>query len=352
MVEEKIEKEFEFQLLENGDSVPAEFRKYLKDGDMLLSAYTLNTDFLPKKWLEELAPDSFNQRVIWRHKDPEFGGRFYGRNIGNEMTVHDGKDTIKSYYRIFGGREDSFNDKLQKYIKLKLDVDDPVGISKGFIVNRCPKNGEITRVFALEDSITYRPKCKTCLTTEVFQMENKEILEKQLEIKKLQDELNSTKLQLEERDKSVAEFEAKAEELETKIDAKDAEKKTLEDKFIDVSNSLKKLEQKLIEQERAPYITKLEELEKSKGSMLVFSILKDRSIDDINARIAELNKLENGVQVVTTTLDEESKKALEAAGDKKKDVGLKAFSNNPEMAREIAEMKKQDAELGLEGVWY
>lgn len=351
MVEEKIEKEFDIELIENDDGIPAELRKYLKEGDMLVSAYTLNTDFLPKKWLEELAPDSFNQRVIWRHQDPEIGGRFYGRNIGNEVTIHDGKDTIRSYYRIFGGAEDSFNDKLQKYIKLKLEVNDPVGISKGFIINRCPQNGEITRVFALEDSITYRPKCKTCLTTEVFQMEDKEKLEKEMEIKQLQDELNSTKLQLEERDKAVAEIKEKADKLETLIEEKDAEKKTLEDQFIDVSNSLKKLEQKLIDQERAPYIAKLEELEKTKGSMLVFGIMKDRPIDEINARIDELKKLENGPQVVTKTLDEESKEALEADGDETKDVGLKAFRNNPDMAREIAQMKKEDAELGLEGVW-
>ena len=330
MTENKIEQEFEINKLEDKSSVPELIRKHLKEGDMLLSAYTLNTDFLPTKWLVELAKDSYNQRVVWRHKDPEMGGRFYGRNIGNEVIEHDGKDTIKSHYRIFGGPEDSWNDKLQKYVKLKLEAGEPAGISKGFIVNRCPKNGEITRVFALEDSITYKPKCKACITTEVFQMEDKDKLEKQMEIKQLQDELNSAKLQLEERESAFDEMKLKIEKFEADLEAKDEEKKSVEDKLIDVSNTLKKLEAKLVDQERAPYIAKLEELEKTKGSMLVFGIMKDRKITEIEERIEELKKLENGTQVVTKTLKQEAKEANESDDDdeKPKDVGIKAFSNN------------------------
>ena len=172
-----------------------------------------------------------------------------------------------------------------------------------------------------------------------------------MEIKKLQDELNSAKLQLEERDEDLKELKGKVEELTDAVSEKEAEKKSLEDQFIEVSKSLKALESKLVEQERAPYVAKLEELEKSKGSMLVFKIMKERSIPEIEERIAELKKLEEGPQVVTKTLNEETKEALDD-DDKPEDLGLKVFRNNPQMAKEIAEMKKQDAELGLEGAWY
>jgi len=350
MSDEKIEQEFEFRILEDMSDIPDAVKAKFKKGDMFLRATSLTTDFLPEKWLNELSDDSNNNRLIWRHRDPELGGRYYGRNVFNQVIdgsgKNEGKKVIDSIYRVFGGQEGTPSDKLQKYIKLKNEHGHPVGISKGFILNKCPKNGEILRVFALEDSITYIPKCKTCLTTEVYKMENKNKIDEK-EIKKLQDELNSAKLQLEEKDVEFDDMKTKIEKFESDVESKEAEKKTLEDKLVAVSDSLKKLEAKLVDQERAPYIAKLKATEKSK---LVFEIMKDRPIPEIEKRILENEVEQAGAQVVTTTIDEE--KAKNEEGEKPESIGVSALRNNPTLARDVAEVSKNDAELKLQGVWY
>jgi len=350
MTDEKIEQTFEFRILEDMSGIPDSVKAKFKKGDMFLRADSLTTDFLPEKWLNELSDDSINNRLIWRHRDPELGGRYYGRNVFNQVIDgtgdNEGKKVIDSIYRVFGGAEDTPSEKLQRYIKLKNEHGHPVGISKGFIVNKCPKNGEILRVFALEDSITYIPKCKTCLTNEVYTMENLNKIDEK-EIKKLQDELNSAKLQLEEKDVTVDEMKTKIEKFESDVNATEAEKKSLEDKLVAVSDSLKKLEAKLVNQERAPFIARLKESEKSK---LVFEIMKDRPIAEIEKRILENLAAQEGAQIVTTTIEEEKAKLED--GQKPDAVGISALRNNPILAKSVAEVKKNDAELNLEGVWY
>ncbi len=354
MTEEKIEKEFEFKILEASKfdaSIPKEIFSKLQKGDMLLRATSLTTDFLPEKWLNELAIDSINNRVDWRHKDPEVGGRFYGRNIYNQVIdgtgKNEGKKVIDSFYRIFGGPEGSYNDKMQRYIKLQDEHGHPVGISKSFIVNRCPKNGEINRVFALEDSITYIPQCKTCKISEVYKMEGNDLENKEKEIKKLQDDLNSARLQLEEKDSAFDEMKAKVEKLESGIKEKEDEKKSLEDRVVELSDNIKKLEAKMIAKEREPYIKRLEELESDK---YLFSIIKERPIEEIDARIKKLEADKTGPKVTTTTIDDEARNSLEEGSDKKS-IGVGAFRNNPKLAKEIANMKKLDKELGIDKVW-
>ena len=144
-------------------------------------------------------------------------------------------------------------------------------------------------------------------------------------------------------------MEAKIAKFEADINEKEAEKKTLEDKLIDVSDSLKKLEDKLIQQERAPHIAKLKDLEKSK---VVFEVFKNRPLEEIQKRVLELEQAKAGPQVITTTLDEEARTALEGEdGEKPKEIGIEGFRNNPPLAREIAEMRKNDSELDIKDVW-
>lgn len=354
MTEEKIEKEFEFKILESQQldpSIPEEVLNKLQKGDMLLRATSLTTDFLPEKWLNELASDSYNNRVNWRHFDAEVGGRFYGRNIFNRVIdgtgKNEGKKVIDSFYRIFGGPEGSYNDKMQRYIKLKQEHGHPVGISKSFIVNKCPKNGEITRVFALEDSITYIPQCKTCNINEVYKMEANDLEIKEKEIKKLQDDLNSAKLQLEEKDTAFDAMKAQVEKLEADIKSRDDQKKTLEDKIVELSDSIKKLETDMKEEKRAPYIKRYEELETDK---YLFSIIKDRPIPEIEARIKKLEDEKTGPKVTTTSINQEARESLEG-GEKPADVGIKAFRNNPKLAVKIANSIDERKKLGLGDIW-
>ena len=110
---EKLEENFTLTIVEKEADIPADIRDKLQPGELLAIGETLNTNFLPKDWLEKLAEDSQNQRVLWRHKDPEnpeHRGQVYGRVL-KEIVIPDEKNPdvykIKSYNRIFVGPDGS-----------------------------------------------------------------------------------------------------------------------------------------------------------------------------------------------------------------------------------------------------
>jgi len=353
MYVEKLETDFSLEILESDNDLPDFVKKQVKPGEMIIKAESLTPEFLPEKWLKVLAEDSKNQRVLYRHNDPENPidrGIPYGRILTAEMNE---MGNMESYYRIFSGPQGSPYRDLQNYIKKKYEIGDPIGISKGFIVNRNKKDGDIFRVFALEDSITYKPKCKTCLTNEVFQMEDTtKVLEK--EIKELQDKLDGAKLQLETRNVSFKKLEDKVNEYESLLETKDSEKVSLEDQIIDLATQVKKFEEKFDFLNKKPYLEKVMGLEKELNLYQddIFKFEEQREVPWLEDRITKLEAMKSGPQVQTKTITEE-KKDLEDDEEGKPSVPFSsAFRNNPELMKEIATMKSENEKYGLEEGWY
>jgi len=352
---EKLEEDFTFELIENQDDIPEDIRDKIQPGEMLVVGDTLNTNFLPKDWLEKLAEDSQNQRVLWRHKDPEnpeHRGQVYGRVL-KEIVVPDEKNPdeykIKSYNRVFDGPDGSPQKDFQEYLKEARPEDS--GWSKGFLINR-DKNGDIYRVFALENSVTFKPACKQCKTTEVIQMESKE--EYEVIIKELQAKLNDAKLQLEAKDSALETLNTRVSKIDTLLASKNDEKLSLEDKVIGLVDQLKTFEDKFDYLQKKPYLDALAELEDKD----VFDFYKDGKTRDeswLKKRLEDLKKKAAGAAtVVTKTLDKEGKEQLEA-DDIPKQLGMEVFRNNPTLLKKIGAMKTEDAKIGLEtkgGAWY
>ena len=352
---EKLEENFTLTILENQDSLPEEIRGKVKPGELIAIGETLNTNFLPKEWLEVLAEDSQNQRVLWRHKDPEnkeHRGQVYGRVLKEEVipdpTIPNGYK-IKSYNRIFNGPDGSPQKDFQDYLKLAEPKDS--GWSKGFLVNR-DKNGDIYRVFALENSVTFKPACKKCKTQEVIQMESKE--EYESKIKELQAKLNDAKLQLEAKDEALESLTTRVTKIDTLLASKDDEKLSLEDKVIGLVDQLNSFEGKFDYLQKKPYLDQLAELEDKE----VFAFYKDGKTRDeswLKKRLEDLKKKAAGAAtVVTKTLDKEGKEQLEA-GDVPKKLGVEVFRNNPQLLKRIGAMREADSKIGLEtkdGAWF
>lgn len=349
---EKLEEDFTLELLEDNDKLPDFLKGKVAEGEMVIKSESLNTDFLPPKWLKVLAEDSINQRVLWRHKDPEnpkHRGIPYGRKLWAGVREEGGKHKMESYYRLFCGPDGSPYKALHDNIKKSVEAKEPIGVSMGFILNK-NENGDIVRIFSLEDSITYKPQCKTCLTSEVIQMEGKEeIPTLKEEIAKLRKLLDGSKLQLEQKDAAFVKLETKVNKYESLIESSKTEKLSLEDRIIDLSDSIKKFEAQFIYLEKKPYLEQLEELEDAE----IFEMEKGKDVEWLKARLEKVKKEKDGPQVQTKTLEDE-KEELEDTGNGEKDVPLvKAFRNNPKLAREIATMKEENSKLELEeGGWY
>ena len=319
MPEEKLEESFKLELVEN---VPEHLKDKFKPGDMAVKARSLHKIFLEEPWQSELAKDSLNNRLIWRHKDPEHPehkGYVYGRNL--EETV--GEDGFSdAWYRVFGGPEGSPEMKMQKLIKLRQELGEPIGFSKGFI-KQYDKNGEIRRVIALEDSITYKPQCSQCTTQEVvIQMEEKEMKEL---VKKLQQELNDTKLQLEAKDKTLVEkdeaviklesertaFKDKLDELEAKLNGTKDEKTLMEEKFIELSDAFKKFKLESITATKSPLIDQILEFEDSSMAEVLKDVYLGWEISKLEERLNEVKAKDNQAKIIVKSIEDDRKLAYE-----------------------------------------
>ena len=354
MSEEKLEQKLSYEVITDRDKVPEKYRNSLKDGELFVTVKALDTEFLPEPWLRELADDSRNQRILWRHKDPENEkdrGRVYGRILDSyvKSCPKTNKPIMQEHYRVFGGPDNSPEKDLQDLLLKKEKDEEPLGVSKGYIVNR-NKNGDIYRVFALEDSFTYKPKCKTCLTQEVITMEKDTDKDLKKEITDLQEKLNKAKLQLEDKDEAVEQLESKVEKFESALETTTTEKLSLEDRLIELSDQIKKFQDKFDYLQKKPYLDKLEELEDPE----IFELEKGRDIEWLKERLQKRLKEKDGPQVETKTLEQERADSLEE--DEEEEVVpvplAKAFSNNPKMMKDIAVMKQEDSKLGIEGAWY
>lgn len=349
----KLEEEFTLELLEDGEQLPDFLKGKIKKGEMVIKSESLNTDFLPEKWLKILAEDSINQRVLWRHKDPEnpeHRGIPYGRKLWAGVYQDGDKHRMGSYYRIFCGPDGSPYRAFQDNIKKSVESGEPIGVSMGFILNK-NENGDIVRVFSLEDSITYKPQCKTCLTNEVIQMEGEEnVSTLKEEIANLRKLLDGSKLQLEQKDAAFVRLEKKVNEYESLIESSKTEKLTLEERIIELSDSVKKFEAQFLYLEKKPYLEQLEELEDAE----IFEMEKDKSVEWLKARLEKVKKEKDGPQVQTKTLEDEKAELEDADGKDKKEVPFgQAFRNNPKLAKSIATMREETAQLQLEdGGWY
>jgi hypothetical protein len=353
MPEEKIEEKFTLELVQD---VPERFRDKLKPGDMLINARSIHNTFLEQPWQSELAKDSLNNRLLWRHRDPEnpkLQGLVFGRNL--EETVGD-DGFSNSWYRVFGGPEDGSEIKMQKLIKLRHESGDPIGISKGFI-KHYDKNGEIRRVVALEDSITYKPQCNQCTTQEVIIQMEDEIKE---QIEKLQKELNDTKLQLEVKDKTLAEkedtmkkletergvFKDKLDELESKLNASKDEKTSMEEKFVELSDAFKKFKLESLSAQKTPIIDKILQYEDTSMKDILRDVYLGWEIKKLEGRLEEVNIKSQEATILTKTLDKERKEALESF--KTKDVGMGALQG---LRTEELDLAKQiELEMKAEGI--
>jgi len=323
MSEEKLAEKVTLESINAINSVPQHILDKIKPGEMLLKARTLHAKFLPEPWLSRLAEDSENQRILWRHDDPE-APKFHGYVFGRVLESKVQNEFIESYYRIFGGGEDSKEMALQKLIKLKFEAGDPIGVSKGFI-KYLDSNREIRRVISLEDSITYIPKCKSCKTIEVkLEMDEKEL---EIQIKKLQDELNVSNVKLEEKDSAIGDyetklkkFEAKVSEFEAKVKAKDSEKESLEDKVLALSDSVKTLNKKLEYESKKPLIEEIVKFEQDED---LVDIYKSWGLEKLEARLTKVKEKYKEPQIQVKSLDDARKESMEREGAA--DVGNKAF---------------------------
>lgn len=348
MTENKQEEKYKLEILEE---VPQHLLDQLKAGDILLKATSLHKTFLDQPWQGELASDSRNALLVWRHRhpdNPEHNGFPYGRNL-QEKVLDDGFS--EAYYRVFGGEPDGPEMKMQKLIKLRLELGEPIGISKSFI-KHYDKNGDIRRVVSLEDSITYKPQCNQCVTQEVIQMEEKEMKEL---VEKLQNELDDTKMRLEskvttleEKDASIKKlederkvFSDKLEELEAKLTSAEDEKSGLTEKFVQLSDAFKEFKVKAEVERKQPLIDEIFELEKDDD---LLDLYKTYTIEKLEERREKVKDRYTQATIMTKTLDKEKKEALERL--KAKDVGAGALSglkkNDSDIAAEIeAEMKAE-----------
>jgi hypothetical protein len=353
MTKEKLEEKFTLEVVQ---SVPERFRDKIKPGEMLINAHSIHKTFLEQPWQTELAVDSLNNRLLWRHRDPEnpaLQGLVFGRNL--EETVGD-DGFSDAWYRVFGGPEGSPEKTIQKLIKLRHDVGEPIGISKGFI-KHYNKNGEIRRVVALEDSITYKPQCNQCTTQEVIiQMEDKDKVIKE-QIDKLQEELNDTKLQLEAKDKTIAEkdetmktleterssFKDKLDELESKLNSTKDEKSSMEDKFVQLNDAFKKFKLESLTAQKTPIIDKILIHEDSSMKDVLRDIYLGYTTVKLEERLEEVEIKSQEATILTKTLDKERNEALDNL--KAKDVGMNALQvkgNNLKMAEAVElEMKAE-----------
>ncbi|NHJ40130.1 MAG: hypothetical protein FK731_08870 [Asgard group archaeon] len=348
MTIEKFEQDCSFEVYEDLNSVPPEIANKAEEGDLLIKSETLTPEFLDEPWMGILANDSVNQRLLWRHKDPEdpkVRGIPFGRVLSAEINEN---KNMESWYRIFKKlSDDDPYDKLQTWIKRRSKRGEPVGISKGYIVNRDKKDGNIIRVFSLEDSITYKPKVKQALVQEVIQMENnkdKHTVDNE-EMEKLTKELDEAKLQLEEKDKVLKGLEAKIVEFESKLETKETEKKTLEEKLLEISDSLdvmnSKFEQYKLEAQKKPYLDKLKELE----DPVIFDIIQDKEVEWLKKRLEIKEKEADAPRITTKTLEQEQFEAEEEEL-KAKDLGNSVFNNNPRMQAIVAKYEKHLKDRG------
>lgn len=332
--------------LEIPESVPEKYRDMINDGEMLLKAYSITDKHIPPKWIPELAEDSKNQRLLYRHRDPEsekWRGRPFGRILDAYHTTleADGEEHegIESWYRVFGDTEEEKT--MQDWVKKRKEEGQKIGISKGFIVNR-DKNGDIYRVFSLEDSVTHKPACKQATIEDIIQLEDlnkmendKELTEKEKEIKKLQAKLEAATLKLEEKtetletlEEKVKEFESMVEEKEDVIEKKEEEKETLEEKMIGLSDKVKRLEQEIVKKEKQPYLEELKKLEDPE----IFEVVKDKDVEWIKNRLEKLKGEEYTPQVITKTLEEEKKENESSVPSSPPE---QVFKNNPELLKQM-----------------
>jgi len=352
---ENSEVNYSIEICEKESQVPERFRNRVKDGELLVKARALTTDFLPSEWLRELAKDSENGRLLYRHRDPEsekWRGRPFGRILETEIVEFEDKDGKKKegmdkWYRVFG--ETDIEKTMQEFIKKRHEKGEDIGISSGYIVNR--KNGIITRVFHLEDSITHIPECPQCVTQEVIQLEenknmpNEEVDKEAKEIEKLQEELESAKLQLEEKDSAVKKLEDKILEFEKLIGKNEEEKLGLEDKHIKLSDELRgqitKLEEKIVSMEKKPFLDQIEVKEKVLNlyNAEIFEFEQKRSVEWLKTRLDELVKKESLPSIITKSLSEEREEVEEK--EKEADVGTKAFRNDPQLKARIEQLQKE-----------
>lgn len=345
----EAEDNYSIQIFENESQIPERFRDKIKEGEMLLKARSLTTDFLPSEWLKELAKDSYNQRLLYRHKDPESEknrGRVYGRILETEINKFekDGveKEAIDTWYRIFGDWEEEKT--MQKYLKKSHEKGEEIGISKGYIVNK--KNGTIVRVLALEDSITHIPECPLCVTQQIIQrektMDNDNIDKETEEIKKLREELESATLKLEDRDKAYSELEEKIKEFEKLVESKDEEKTTLEDKVVSLQDSIGKFQDSLTYLEKKPILDEIKKLEKSQNiyEESIFEFEKKWEMKKLEDRLQNLKERAKEPKIITKTLEEE-REELEKNENEKAIPLEKAFRGNPTLLKIMKEQKDQ-----------
>lgn len=348
---EKVEQECSLEIYEDHKSVPQEIAAKAEEGDLLIKSESLTPEFLDSPWMKVLANDSVNQRFLWRHRDPEnpeVRGIPYGRILSAKINE---KGNMESWYKILKKlSDDDPYDKLQTWVKKRTKKGQKVGISKGYIVNR-DKNGNIIRVFALEDSITYKPKVKQALVQEVIQMEgdkekDKKTVEKEdKEIGKLTKELDEAKLQLEQKDEVLKNLEAKIVEFEAVVKGKETEKKTLEEKLIELSDSLDKMNANFdgykLEANKKPYLDRLKELE----DPTIFEIIQDKDVEWLKKRLEDKEKEADAPRITTKSLDQEQLEAEEEEL-KAKDIGNQAFRNNPKVQAMVAKYEKSLKDRG------
>jgi len=356
MPEDKLEEKFKLELV---GTVPEHLKDKLEPGDMLIRARSLHNVFLEEPWQSKLAADSQNNRLIWRHKDPEHPehkGYVYGRNL-EEKVLEDGFS--EAWYRVFGGPKDSPEMTMQKLIQLKEELGEPIGISKGFI-KHYDKNGEIRRVVALEDSITYKPQCSQCTTQEVvIQMEEKEMKEL---VKKLQQELNDTKLQLEVKDKTIAEkddsvikleaertaFKDKLDELEAKLNGSKDEKSALENKFVELSDAFKKFKLESVTAVKSPLIDQILEHEDASMAESLKGVYLGWEVVKLEERLVEVRAKDTQAKIMVRSIEDDRKMAFEKFKGKTKDAGMSALAGLRKGDADIAAIV--EAEMKAEGV--
>lgn len=319
-------------------------------GDTILTAIASNADFLPFRWLKYAAKDSINQRLIWRHSDPEnrreeMTDEVFGRIITCKVKSVEENPSLYTEYKLFDFTEDQRS--LIELIKKRNEVEDPLGISMGYLKYTDKETDEIKHITVLEHSITPIPKCKVCKTIDikesVVKMEEKELKKLKDKIAELEDELNGKSTKIEELESKVVVFEEeiKGKDGEIKVSKSNFEEsKTM---ILSLKDEITELKKDLILKEKKPIIVKIYEWEQDDDLLKFYETME---IKELEARLVKVKKAREGKPIVKSLSKSRDEiiedEELEKKEKETREESIKSLAKtNPEIAKILKEMEEK-----------
>jgi len=133
---------------------------------LILEVRSLTDDYVEDRLIKESFESLKGKEIRWRHVQPElFSGSFLGTTLDAWLS-----DTgeLMSKVEIHGDTDEQR--KAQKWIKEQVKEEKPVGFSVGFI-RIFDDEGDTSKIFFREQSVTPYPHCKECGVVKIVQKE-------------------------------------------------------------------------------------------------------------------------------------------------------------------------------------